>query len=1645
MAKVRIALAILFLTISIISLNAQEYRNTWDGNHAGHIQRSLTTDNTFFGYRAGDVNTAIGNTFIGANAGRLTLNSGDNVFVGNKSGYYNTNGFNNIFIGSFSGYFNTSGSSNSFIGLKSGFSNTTGTLNTFLGNKSGQDNTSGGANTFIGLSAGSKNTTGSQNTYLGYWSGFGLAGASGTNNAFIGYRSGARVKTGSYNTYLGNAAGEDNHDGSYNVFIGNKAGYREEGSNKLYIETSITSTPLIKGDFSTNQLGINTSSFTSGYALTIGGALRTSGNLSIGSGAYIDDDTSLGGNSDDWLRLNGYIEMKSNTDSYGIVLRDKDNSEYFGITQANGWSYLTDNSTSGNYFLRGNGANAEIRGTLKAGGNITAPNLQINNWNVAFTQRGSNIAGNGLEWLAGKLVVNTPQIAGDINYLKQTGNHLYYNTGSLGLGTSAPSEKLDVNGNIKVRGNLRRNNHHTGHLEGSYNNIGQNNTKSNPIYTIGTNYNPTDAALSNMYGIGFTYTDATFLNQTDLGTTPQTGWGAYLAADGNARIFLNSTRGDGLFRGRVFAQSLISRERITAAGGNSDHWNQAFAERGSILGGTGITFANGKLNLDNPANNYWNVTGDDIFFNGDLRLKSGAFIDDDVNMGGNLDDWIRLNGYIELKSNTDNYGLVIRDKDNNNYLGLTQVNGWSYFSDSKSSSDYFLRGNDSNVEVKGNLKSASLSSGASNLNGQLTLSGTGTILSASDPGVQSVVFTNDNITGVNNLQIADPGAEEGIEWGGTGAKIYVSPLNGGSTDGYLRLINDGGISLEGGIKNREDLVIATNGNVGIGTSSPATKLHIIGDIRGNQANGALRINTTSGYVDIGPKNDDWSHFTTDRSKYYFNKKIIVDEGIVGSYDENLQLQAGGVTGLEISQTTRNVTVNKSLSVLGDLTLNQDRIFLDNTPDDLLVMRNDGTLAKRSVSSIESPWLFEEILVGQDTLLVICPDSLVVGNIFVDVIDLNGNIKIGDNAYIDDDMMAGDNEGEADDWMKFNDRIEFKSAADKHGIVLFDQNSFTDYLNLHQKDGNSYFSNSAESDDFFLKAKGRNVNFGGDVRIPNLITEQYNSPSSLVMNIDQNNDNPDNGDNPDAFVVGANGEANFKELFKVSENGTVVISNRPQGVDEGPVLSRDPLTGEINYIPFSTVNPLENNGDDGFFLDGRLGLQVENPTEGLEVGTGSIRIHDLPADNTLENLLVSDAQGKFYRRDLSSIELSPWEIAESHLTYAGNVSIGAHTIPTATLDVNGDVAANYLRINSLSNNAELNQMVVADGAGNLFTRGTNTLVNGTDNTLQQLVVSDADGNLYNRNLTSLVGNLDNTVSDLVAVDLAGNLVRKAAESLVSGLDNTANQLVVLNESNEFAYRELSSLNFSPWTQENSTLNFNGNIGIGITSPTENLDLAGTARLRGLAENPLTDHLVVADESGILYQRDIDSITPWKKFRENNYYSNGQLGIGTENLTNDVSTILQTDLRIGLLVNSAYSQSDGYGIVSEVGADTTKAFAVIDAISHNDVFRVYGNGIVEARQVLVAQEIWHDGVFKPDYQLRSLEELESFLTKNHHLPEVPSEEEVLKDGINLGDMEATLLKKIEELTLYVIDQNKRLKEQDERLNKQAEEINKLKNNQ
>jgi hypothetical protein len=126
--------------------------------------------------------------------------------------------------------------------------------------------------------------------------------------------------------------------------------------------------------------------------------------------------------------------------------------------------------------------------------------------------------------------------------------------------------------------------------------------------------------------------------------------------------------------------------------------------------------------------------------------------------------------------------------------------------------------------------------------------------------------------------------------------------------------------------------------------------------------------------------------------------------------------------------------------------------------------------------------------------------------------------------------------------------------------------------------------------------------------------------------------------------------------------------------------------------------------------------------------------------------------------------------------------------------------------------------------------------------------------------------------------------------------------------------------------------------------------------------------------------------------------------------------------------------------QVGIGTTAA-----AINNTD-YKLYVETGIRTRKVKVDTNNWPDYVFENEYNLMPLAGVEKFIQQHGHLPEIPSAEEVKKNGIDLGENQASLLKKIEELTLYMIEQNKtqqtilqelkQLKEENKRLKELVE---------
>ena len=114
------------------------------------------------------------------------------------------------------------------------------------------------------------------------------------------------------------------------------------------------------------------------------------------------------------------------------------------------------------------------------------------------------------------------------------------------------------------------------------------------------------------------------------------------------------------------------------------------------------------------------------------------------------------------------------------------------------------------------------------------------------------------------------------------------------------------------------------------------------------------------------------------------------------------------------------------------------------------------------------------------------------------------------------------------------------------------------------------------------------------------------------------------------------------------------------------------------------------------------------------------------------------------------------------------------------------------------------------------------------------------------------------------------------------------------------------------------------------------------------------------------------------------------------------------------------------ISALNMNATGNLTVTGTASIGNGFFCTVNGQLKTKEIVVTLEGWSDYVFDSGYRLMPLGELERYVNANKHLPNIPSATEVEKNGVNVGEMNALLLEKIEELTLYIIDLQKQIDE-------------------
>jgi hypothetical protein len=240
------------------------------------------------------------------------------------------------------------------------------------------------------------------------------------------------------------------------------------------------------------------------------------------------------------------------------------------------------------------------------------------------------------------------------------------------------------------------------------------------------------------------------------------------------------------------------------------------------------------------------------------------------------------------------------------------------------------------------------------------------------------------------------------------------------------------------------------------------------------------------------------------------------------------------------------------------------------------------------------------------------------------------------------------------------------------------------------------------------------------------------------------------------------------------------------------------------------------------------------------------------------------------------------------------------------------------------------------------------------------------------------------------------------------------------------------------------------------------------------NPVNQHYTIMRTPKILLTTLLSVIAlaihaQWTPPNPNTYFTGGNVGIGTSSPgfpltvlttnTNPYANIASFRNDAGsnswiLVANNKGQVNLGMGGTVPYGyiwSSTNKFFIgdegngtlFVDGMANGNVsigtpdskgYKLAVAGDAIFTKVVVKPYPFPDYVFHTNYRLRPLSEVEQYIKQYGHLPEVPTAEEVEKNGLDVGDNQITLLKKIEELTLYVIEQNKKIEALDKKIEDQ-----------
>jgi hypothetical protein len=203
-----------------------------------------------------------------------------------------------------------------------------------------------------------------------------------------------------------------------------------------------------------------------------------------------------------------------------------------------------------------------------------------------------------------------------------------------------------------------------------------------------------------------------------------------------------------------------------------------------------------------------------------------------------------------------------------------------------------------------------------------------------------------------------------------------------------------------------------------------------------------------------------------------------------------------------------------------------------------------------------------------------------------------------------------------------------------------------------------------------------------------------------------------------------------------------------------------------------------------------------------------------------------------------------------------------------------------------------------------------------------------------------------------------------------------------------------------TAANLTVLNGGNVGIGNINPSEMLDV-------GSKSNAVANYVRINGLTG----------TPNTELGGIKFYNAVSTGFEIARIAVGMGTTYVDDGYLTFSVGNTGTFPEAMRITQggNVGVGTTTPDQLLSV-----------NGTIHSKEVLVNTAGFPDYVFKPAYHLPTLVEVKTYIDQNHHLPDMPAEAEVIKNGLKVGETEGLLTKKVEELTLYLIEKDRQVED-------------------